>query len=63
MQILALRGGYMSNNDEYGITYGLGIQKSFGDVRLGFDYSTTPFGVFDAFNRVQRITFQLTMLH
>lgn len=60
MQILALRGGYMSNNDEYGVTGGLGIQKTFGDLRLGFDYSYTPFGVF---NQVNRISFQFTMLH
>ncbi len=60
MQILAVRGGYMSNNDEYGWTYGLGIQKLFGDVKLGFDYSYTPFGVF---TQVSRISFNLTMLH
>lgn len=60
MQILAIRGGYMSNNDEYSWTAGMGLQKSFGDVRMGFDYSYMKFGVF---NEVSRISFQLTMLH
>ena len=60
MQIVALRGGYMSNNDEYGWTYGMGLQKNFGDVKLGFDYSYTPFGVF---TQVSRISLNLTMLH
>jgi hypothetical protein len=59
MQILAMRGGYMSNNDEYGWTYGLGVQKAFGEVKLGFDYSYTPFGVF---TEVSRISVTLTML-
>lgn len=60
MQIFALRGGYMSNNDEYGWTEGIGLQKAFGDVRMGFDYSYMKFGVF---TEVSRISFQLTMLH
>ncbi|MBN2013518.1 PorV/PorQ family protein [candidate division KSB1 bacterium] len=44
-----LRGGYVSNHDEYGLSYGFGVQK-FG---LAIDYAYTPFGVFD---NVQRIT-------
>jgi hypothetical protein len=60
MEILAVRGGYMSNNDEYGWTYGLGLQKTIGDIKLGFDYSNTPFGVF---TEVSRISLNLTMLH
>ena len=60
MQMLALRGGYMSNNDEYGFTGGVGVQRTFGDVHLCFDYSYTPFGVF---NQVSRISVQFTMLH
>jgi hypothetical protein len=49
MNVLALRGGYITNNDESGISYGLGISK-FG---FAFDYAYTPFGVFD---KVQRMT-------
>lgn len=60
MQILALRAGYMTNNDEFGVTGGFGVHKTLRDMRLGVDYSYTPFGVF---KEVHRITFQLTMLH
>lgn len=60
MQILAVRGGYMSNNDEHGLTYGVGLQKTLGDIRLAVDYSYTPFGIF---KEVSRISFDLTMLH
>jgi len=55
---LALRGGYMLNNDEYGLTLGFGVQRALGDFQLGLDYSYTPFGVFDA---VHRLSFQFTM--
>jgi len=60
MKILSVRAGYMMNNDEFGFTSGFGIQKTFNDVVLGFDYSYTPFG---RFKEVDRISFQLTMLH
>jgi hypothetical protein len=49
MNVLALRGGYITNNDESGISYGVGVSK-FG---FAFDYAYTPFGVFD---KVQRMT-------
>lgn len=49
MNVLALRGGYITNNDESGWSYGLGVSK-FG---FAFDYAYTPFGVFD---KVQRMT-------
>lgn len=49
MDVLSLRGGYITNNDESGITYGVGVSK-FG---FAFDYAYTPFGVF---NKVQRMT-------
>jgi hypothetical protein len=57
MQILALRAGYMLNNDEFGFTGGVGIQKAFSDLQVGFDYSYTPFGIFD---KVQRISVHLS---
>ncbi|MBM4162540.1 MAG: PorV/PorQ family protein [Ignavibacteria bacterium] len=53
MQIVAVRAGYMFNNDEYALTAGLGVQQQLSDMRIGVDYSYTPFGVFQ---RVHRIT-------
>lgn len=53
MEMIYLRSGYMSNNDEYGMTYGFGIKK-FG---IAVDYAYTPFGVFDD---VQRFTFKFS---
>jgi hypothetical protein len=50
MEMVCLRAGYASsNNDETGFSYGLGVTK------YGFtlDYAYTPYGVFDA---VQRMT-------
>ena len=47
MDMFALRAGYVSNQDEYGLTYGFGMQK-FG---LAFDYAYTPFGVFHGVHR------------
>jgi len=49
MNFLSLRGGFAANNDEDGITFGIGISQ-FG---LVLDYAYTPFGVFD---QVQRVT-------
>jgi hypothetical protein len=54
MNILALRGGYVSNNDESGATYGIGISQ-FG---FTFDYAYTPFGIFD---KVHRMTARFAM--
>jgi hypothetical protein len=54
MDMVYLRGGYMFNNDEHGITGGIGVKK------LGFavDYGYTPFGVFD---KVHRLSFRFAM--
>jgi hypothetical protein len=49
MQLLSLRVGYVSGNDENSFTYGVGV-ASYG---FGIDYSYTPFGVF---SNVQRFT-------
>jgi len=53
MNFVFLRTGYMSNNDEYGMCYGFGLTKS----GITFDYSYTPFGVFD---EVQRFTIRFS---
>ncbi len=55
MQILSLRGGYMFNNDVYGVTAGVGIHKDIAGVSLGIDYSWTPFT--GGFSDVQRLSF------
>ncbi|MBN2423489.1 MAG: PorV/PorQ family protein [Calditrichaceae bacterium] len=49
MNMLSLRTGYTLNNDEDGLTFGVGVSK-FG---IEFDYAYAPFGIFD---NVQRIT-------
>ncbi|MFH1194089.1 MAG: PorV/PorQ family protein [bacterium] len=54
MDMLALRAGYMSSNDQNDLTYGIGINK----YGFSFDYSYTPFGVF---NNVQRFTFRFAL--
>lgn len=54
MNLLSLRGGYIYNNDEDDITFGIGLSQ-FG---LAFDYAYTPFGVFD---NVQRFTIRLSL--
>ena len=54
MGMFSLRGGYISSNDQNDFTYGLGVTK-FG---FSFDYSYTPFGVF---NNVQRFTFRFAL--
>ncbi|HDQ00634.1 MAG TPA: PorV/PorQ family protein [bacterium] len=48
MDIISLRGGYISSQDEYDFTYGIGF-KLFG---LAVDYSYVPYKVFDDINRV-----------
>lgn len=49
MRLLSLRTGYITNDDEEGLSFGLGI-STFG---LQLDYAYTPYGVFD---KVQRMT-------
>jgi hypothetical protein len=46
---ISLRGGYVSNEDENGVTFGVGL----GTAGIAVDYAYTPFGVFDP---VQRFT-------
>jgi len=58
MKMLALRGSYLFNNNEYNYSFGVGLQKSFGTYLLGLDYSYTPFKPFDP---VHRFTFQFSL--
>jgi hypothetical protein len=53
MSMISLRGGFSTNSDQEGWTCGVGVSK-FG---FAFDYSYTPFGVF---NKVQRMTARFT---
>jgi hypothetical protein len=46
---LSLRGGYVSNEDEDGFSFGVGL----GTAGIAVDYAYTPFGTFDS---VQRFT-------
>lgn len=52
MNFLALRAGYMFNNDEFGLTAGVGVRKDLGPTFAGLDYSFTPFDVFDDVHRL-----------
>jgi len=54
MELLSLRAGYVSGNDENSFTYGVGV-SSFG---LEIDYAYTPFGVF---NSVQQFTVRVSL--
>jgi hypothetical protein len=54
MQLLSLRAGYVSGNDENSLTYGVGI-SSFG---FEVDYSYIPFGVFSS---VQQFTARISL--
>jgi len=51
LDMIKIRTGYSSNNDEYGPSFGFGLSK----YRLSMDYAYTPFGILD---HVQRFTFR-----
>ena len=57
--MLALRGGYKFNYDEEGLTFGIGVDKSFGTFGIRADYAYGAFGEY--FNQVNRISFAVTM--
>jgi hypothetical protein len=57
MQIVALRVGYMFNNNVYGLAGGVGVHENIGGVNLGIDYSWTPFT--GGFADVQRLSFNV----
>jgi hypothetical protein len=50
MDIVFLRGGYIFNTDEEGLTLGAGVYFDFGSSQIAFDYSYSAFGVFNSVN-------------
>ena len=61
MKLIALRGGYITGEDEDGITFGVGLTSAglnLSSANFAVDYSYTPYGVF---NNVQRITVTFSM--
>ena len=61
MNLIALRGGYITGEDEDGITFGFGVTSSglgISSANFAVDYAYTPYGVFD---HVQRITVSFSM--
>ena len=51
MNFLFLRGGYKTNYDEEGLSFGFGIQYEILETDLVFDYSHTDFGRFSDVSR------------
>ncbi len=49
---ISLRGGFISNHDNYSGTFGMGVRIKAAAI----DYAYTPQGVFDQFNKVQQFT-------
>ena len=45
--IFFLRGGYIFNTDEEGLTFGSGVNINMGSTAVTFDYAYASFGVFD----------------
>lgn len=58
-EMLALRAGYKFNYDEEGLTFGVGVDKSFGTFGVRFDYAYGAFG--DFFGQVHRTSFAVTL--
>jgi len=54
INLLSIRAGYILNNDEDNISFGIGVSQ-FG---MALDYAYTPFGVFE---NVQRLTARLSL--
>lgn len=54
LDVVSLRGGYVTRSDEDGPTYGVGFHR----YGVNFDYAYAPFGVF---NNVQRFTIRYSM--
>jgi hypothetical protein len=52
MNLLSLRGGYSTPNDERGISAGVGLKQNVEGLNLGVDYSYTDFGVFRNIHRI-----------
>ncbi len=54
INMIALRSGYLMNNDEDDFTFGLGVRYA----GFAFDYALTPYGRFD---NVQRFTLRISI--
>jgi hypothetical protein len=54
MKMFSLRGGYVSNSDNGGLSFGFGVSYS----GFAIDYANTPFKYFD---NVQRMTFRFAL--
>jgi len=50
MDVFFLRGGYIFNTDEEGLTLGSGLSFNLGSSVITFDYAYADFGVFDGIN-------------
>jgi hypothetical protein len=50
--LIIFRAGYMSNYDEQGVTFGLGIRQSFLDTHMRLDYAFQDFGIFGGIHTV-----------
>lgn len=46
MNMLSLRAGYSTPNDEHNMTAGIGFQKTIADFNLGIDYAYVPWTTF-----------------
>lgn len=49
LKLVSLRAGYSTNTDEAGFSFGIGVRQ----LGFSFDYSYTPYGIWD---KVQRMT-------
>ncbi|MEO8398624.1 MAG: PorV/PorQ family protein [Ignavibacteriaceae bacterium] len=52
MNLISLRGGYSTPNDERNFSAGVGVKKNIEGLDLGVDYSYTPFGIFKDVHRI-----------
>lgn len=53
-EMVSLRAGYSTPNDEQTFSYGIGLQQGLSDMLFKLDYAYTPFGIF---NDVHRFSF------
>ncbi len=58
LNLVAVRTGYMFNNDENGFTAGVGIRHTVEGISAGIDYAYAPFGIF---GNVNRLSIQLSL--
>jgi hypothetical protein len=52
LQLISLRVGYESPNDEKGISAGVGLKHAFAGFDFAVDYAYTDFGVFTKINQI-----------